>query len=100
MVVHPWSAFSPEANCAALVSGSGPASTLAYADTLSAQAAQVQAVVAASTASGTATYGTTWRGAGASASAVAQAALDTQHELLAAALLEKASHVAAAAGAH
>ncbi|OOK81056.1 hypothetical protein BZL29_1996 [Mycobacterium kansasii] len=37
---------------------------------------------------------------GAAASAVAQAALDTQHELLAAALLEKASHVAAAAGAH
>ncbi|EUA13134.1 hypothetical protein I546_1884 [Mycobacterium kansasii 732] len=37
---------------------------------------------------------------GAAASAVSQSALDTQHELLAAALLEKASHVAAAAGAH
>ncbi len=100
MVVHPWSAFSPEVNYTALASGSGPAPTLAYAETLSAQAAQVQAVVAASTANAAATYGTTWRGAGASASAVAQAALDTQHELLAAALLEKASHVAAAAGAH
>ncbi|WP_219859497.1 PPE domain-containing protein, partial [Mycobacterium persicum] len=99
-MVHPWSAFSPEANYTALASGSGPAPTLAYAETLSAQAAHIQAVVAASTATGAATYGTTWRGVGASASAVAQAALDTQHELLAAALLEKASHVAAAAGAH
>ncbi|UGT89621.1 PPE domain-containing protein [Mycobacterium ostraviense] len=98
-MVHPWPAFSPEANYTALASGSGPASTLAYAETLSAQAAQVQAVVAASAASAAATYGTTWRGVGATASAVAQAALDTQHELLAAALLEKASHVAAAAGA-
>nr|WP_321182574.1 PPE domain-containing protein [Mycobacterium kansasii] len=99
-MVHPWPAFSPEVNYTALASGSGPASTLAYAETLSAQAAQVRAVVAASTANAATTYGTTWRGAGASASAVAQAALDTQHELLAAALLEKASHVAAAAGAH
>ncbi|EUA15292.1 PPE family protein [Mycobacterium kansasii 732] len=100
MVVHPWSAFGPEANYTALVSGSGPASTPAYAETLSAQAAQVQAVVAASAATGAATYGTNWRGVGAAASAVSQSALDTQHELLAAALLEKASHVAAAAGAH
>ncbi len=100
MVAHPWSAFSPEANYTALVSGSGPASTPAYAEALSAQAAQVQAVVAASAATGAATYGTNWRGVGATASAVTQGALDTQHELLAAALLEKASHVVAAAGAH
>ncbi|MGV0493606.1 PPE domain-containing protein, partial [Mycobacterium kansasii] len=92
--------FSPDANYTVLASGSGPASTLAYAETLSAQAANLQAVVAASAASGAATYGGGWRGVGAAASAVAQAALDTQHELLAAALLEKASHVAAAAGAH
>ncbi|WP_181024811.1 PPE domain-containing protein [Mycobacterium kansasii] len=99
-MVHRWSAFSPEVNYTVLASGSGPASTLAYAETLSAQAANLQAVVAASAASGAATYGGGWRGVGAAASAVAQAALDTQHELLAAALLEKASHVAAAAGAH
>ncbi|WP_139829579.1 PPE domain-containing protein [Mycobacterium gastri] len=99
-MVHPWSAFSPEANYAALASGSGPASTLAYADTLSAQAAQVRAVVAASAASGAATYGTGWQGAGATASAVTHGVLDAQHELLAAALVDKASHVVAAAGAH
>lgn len=74
--------------------------TLAYAQTLSAQAAQVQAVVAASAASGASTYGGGWRGVGAAASAVTQAALDAQHELLAAALVDKASHVAAAAAAH
>ncbi|KZS69730.1 hypothetical protein A4G26_26040, partial [Mycobacterium kansasii] len=73
---------------------------MAYADTLSAQAAQVQAVVAASAASGAATYGTGWRGAGAAASAVAHGALDAQHELLAAALVDKAAQVVAAAGAH
>ncbi|ORB91153.1 hypothetical protein B1T49_20115 [Mycobacterium persicum] len=100
MVVHPWPVFSPEDNYATLASGSGPASTLAYAETLSAQAVQVQAVVAASSASGASTYGGGWRGAGAAASAATQAAVDTQHELLAAALVEKAAHVATAAGAH
>ncbi|MBY0390343.1 MAG: PPE domain-containing protein [Mycobacterium pseudokansasii] len=99
-MMHPWPAFPPEANYTTLASGSGPASTLAYAETLSAQAANLQAVVTASAATGAATYGTNWRGVGATASAVAQSALDTQHELLAAALLEKAAHVAAAAGAH
>ncbi len=39
-------------------------------------------------------------GAGATASAVTHGALDAQHELLAAALVDKACHVVAAAGAH
>ncbi|ORC03197.1 hypothetical protein B1T48_20065 [Mycobacterium persicum] len=60
----------------------------------------MQAVVAASAVSGAATYGTGWRGAGAAASAVTHGALDAQHELLAAALVDKAAQVVAAAGAH
>ncbi|WP_082956480.1 ribonuclease domain-containing protein [Mycobacterium sp. E787] len=97
---HPWPTFSPEANYTALMSGSGPASTLAYSETLSAEATNLQTIAATSTVSGGATYGTSWQGAGAAASATSQTALDTQHELLAAALLEKVPHVAAAAAAH
>ncbi|WP_082951413.1 PPE domain-containing protein [Mycobacterium sp. 852002-51057_SCH5723018] len=99
-MAHPWPTFSPEANYTALMSGAGPASTLAYAETLGAHAANLQTVVAASAATGTATYGANWQGASAAASATTQTALDTQHELLIAALLEKAPHVAAAAAAH
>ncbi|WP_158090404.1 PPE domain-containing protein [Mycobacterium sp. IEC1808] len=97
---HPWSTFSPEANYTALASGSGPASTLAYGETLSAEAANLQTVMAASTATGAATYGASWQGVGAAASATTQTAMDTQHQLLAEALLEKVPHVAAAASAH
>jgi hypothetical protein len=82
------------------MSGSGPASTLAYSETLSGEAANLQTIAATSTASGAATYGASWRGTGAAASATSQTALDTQHELLATALLEKVPHVAAAAAAH
>jgi PPE family len=99
-VAHPWSTFSPEANYTALMSGSGPASTLAYGGTFAAEAANLQAVVATSAVTGSATYGTSWQGVGAAASAVTQTGVDTQHELLVAALLEKVPHVAAAASAH
>jgi hypothetical protein len=92
--------FSPEANYTALMSGSGPTSTLAYAETLTAQAANLQTVAATSAATGAATYGGNWQGAGAAASADTQSAMDTQHQLLVAALLEKVPHVAAAASAH
>ncbi|MCV7102700.1 PPE domain-containing protein [Mycobacterium palustre] len=99
-MAHPWPSFSPEANYTSLMSGSGPASTLAYAETLSAHAANLQTVAATSTATGSATYGTSWQGASAGASATTQTALDTQHELLVVALTEKVPHVAAAAAAH
>lgn len=97
---HPWPTFSPEANYTALASGSGPASTLAYGETLSAEAANLQTVTAASAATGAATYGASWQGMGATASATTQTAMDAQHQLLVAALLEKVPHVAAAASAH
>jgi PPE-repeat protein len=99
-VAHPWPSFSPEANYTALMSGCGPASTLAYSETLGAEAANLQTIAASSTVTGAATYGASWRGTGAAASATSQTAMDTQHELLAAALLEKMPHVAAAAAAH
>jgi guanyl-specific ribonuclease Sa len=73
---------------------------LAYGETLSAEAANLQTVTAASAATGATTYGASWQGLGATASATTQTALDTQHQLLVAALLEKVPHVAAAAGAH
>ncbi|WP_082958573.1 PPE domain-containing protein [Mycobacterium sp. E3198] len=99
-MAHPWPSFSPEANYTALMSGSGPASTLAYSEALSAEAANLQTIAASSTVTGAATYGASWRGTGAAASATSQTAMDTRHELLAAALLEKVPHVAAAAAAH
>ena len=100
LVSHPWPTFSPEANYTALTSGSGPASTLAYGETLSAEAANLQPLAATSAVTAAATYGSSWQGVGATAAAVTQTALDTQHESLVAALLEKVPHVAAAASGH
>jgi hypothetical protein len=96
---HPWPVFPPEENYTALTSGTGPATTLASAAAFTAEAAQLQSVMATSMVTGVGTYAS-WHGSAAAASAVTQTGLNTQHELLAGWVLEKPPLVTAAAEAH
>ncbi len=52
-MVHPWTVFYPEVNYTTLAhAGTGSASTLAWAAEMAAQAAHLESIAAASTASG------------------------------------------------
>jgi guanyl-specific ribonuclease Sa len=96
---HPWPVFPPEENYTALTSGTGPATTLASAAAFSAEAAQLQSVMATSMVTGVGTYAS-WQGSAAAASAVTQTGLNTQHELLVGWVLEKPPLVTSSAEAY
>lgn len=83
-----------------LVSGPGSASTLAYAQELTAQAAQLHALASASQTNAAGTYGSGWSGVGATGSQAAHAGVNTQLAALAAWVQARAPFVTAAAQAY
>lgn len=102
-MTHPWPVFSPEVNYTTLAeAGTGPASTLAYAEALAAHGAQLEALAAASMGSAAGTYGpVTWAGAGSAAALAAHSGMDAETvQFAASSALARVAPVMAAATAY